>query len=219
MSLVSSVQTNQVVVGLSQATSGSFGNIYTGDGYSGIFIWGAQLEAGDFATSYIPTTSATVTRTADAASMTGTNFSSWFNSGEGTLYAELNTKAVDTNSGFMISNGTSNNRIFVGPVSSGGQLFVINGGATQAQVDAGTPVVDQWSKTAGAYKVDDFAVSFNASAVATDTSGTVPAVNQMHIIAGAAGGAAAGNASTGYARKLAYYPSRLTNTQLQALTA
>ena len=63
-------------------------NSYTGDGYSGIYLWGAQLEAGAFPTSYIPTTSASVTRNADVASMTGTNFSSWYRQDAGCFYAE-----------------------------------------------------------------------------------------------------------------------------------
>jgi hypothetical protein len=57
---------------------------FTNNGFSGLFLWGAQLEAGSFATSYIATTSASATRTADVANMTGTNFSSWWNQNEGT---------------------------------------------------------------------------------------------------------------------------------------
>jgi len=44
-----------------------------------------QMELGSTLTSYIPTTTVTVTRSADNATMTGTNFSSWYNQNEGTI--------------------------------------------------------------------------------------------------------------------------------------
>ena len=64
--------------------------IYSADGgdgntTQGIYIWGAQVEAGAFPTSYIPTSGSTETRAADEASITGTNFSSWYNQSEGTF--------------------------------------------------------------------------------------------------------------------------------------
>ena len=68
---------------------GQFGENAPGNGFSGIYIWGAQLEAGSFPTSYIPTTVAQVTRAADSASMTGTNFSSWYRQGEGSYLLEF----------------------------------------------------------------------------------------------------------------------------------
>jgi hypothetical protein len=69
---------------------------YQGDGTSGIYIWGAQLETGAFPTSYIPTTTSTVTRTADNVSMVGENFSSWYNQSEGTVYADTRIVGVQT---------------------------------------------------------------------------------------------------------------------------
>ena len=54
-----------------------------------VYVWGAQLEAGAFATSYIPTTTTSLTRNADAVTMTGTNFTSWYNSSEGAVFSEV----------------------------------------------------------------------------------------------------------------------------------
>jgi len=78
--------TNIVVAHLNNGTTST----YTGDGTSGLYIWGAQLEVGTFPTSYIPTTSAAATRAADVASMSGTNFSEWANS-VGTILAKYKT--------------------------------------------------------------------------------------------------------------------------------
>ena len=62
-----------------------------------IYIWGAQLEAGSVATSYIPTAGSTVTRAADDLEITGSAFSSFFNNSEGTIYCEFNGAEVDYN--------------------------------------------------------------------------------------------------------------------------
>lgn len=69
-------------------------NSYTGNGFSGIYIWGGQLEAASFETSYIPTTGASATRNADVVVMSGTNFSSWYTEGEGAFFAEASTAVV-----------------------------------------------------------------------------------------------------------------------------
>jgi hypothetical protein len=66
-------------------------SLYQGDGSSGYYVYGMQAEAGAFPTSYIPTSASTVTRSADTASMTGTNFSSWYNQSEGSMVAEFST--------------------------------------------------------------------------------------------------------------------------------
>ena len=87
---------------------------YAGNGYAGLYIWGAQLEAGAFSTSYIPTVASQVTRSADVATMTGTNFSSWFNPNQGSLYANGTLIPTTTNSWMYALTGANTNIIRIG---------------------------------------------------------------------------------------------------------
>ena len=80
-----------VRIALASTYSTTINQVYTGNGYSGIFGWGAQLEAGSFATSYIPTVGTALSRAADSASMSGVNFSSWYNSSQSSFYIEFDT--------------------------------------------------------------------------------------------------------------------------------
>jgi hypothetical protein len=191
--------------------------LLTGDGYSGIYIWGAQLEAGAFATSYIPTTTAQVTRSADAASMTGANFSSWYRADEGTLYSEAATFDSVTNSNMVVSlsDGSTNNIVqqFYASATTIRSQFNY-AGVAQAQLNQSGVAVGSQYKIASSYKVDDFSSSVNAQAVQTDTNGNLPAgVNQMGI-----GNRLGSILLNGTIKKLAFYPDRLSNAQLQALT-
>ena len=83
--------------------SGTYGRNVSGDGTSGIYIWGPQIEPGSFPTSYIPTVASTVTRAADVASITGTNFSSWYNVNQGTTFFAtlLQTPVANFSHGFL----------------------------------------------------------------------------------------------------------------------
>jgi len=194
--------------------------VYTGDGVSGAFLWGAQLEAGAFATSYIPTVASTVTRAADIASMTGTNFSSWYNQSEGTIVS--NTAIYSTfarnSAAYDINDTTSSNRTVYRTITtiSNDQAVIRSGGSVSASLSTIAAVNTSPRKAAVAYKAADFALSANGSAVVTSTSGAVPvSVTQMQI--GFAVGP--GEWLNGHIRTLTYYPSRLSDAQLQALTA
>ena len=68
----------------------------TGNGVKGLYLWGAQKEIGSFATSYIPTTTTALTRNADVATMTGANFSDWFNLSAGTFFIYTNSRDGNT---------------------------------------------------------------------------------------------------------------------------
>jgi hypothetical protein len=187
--------------------------IYTGDGYSGIYIWGAQLEAGAFATSYIPTVASQVTRASDAASMTGTNFSSWYSQGQGTLYTEFNPMVLAASSGVLINDNTTSNRIRLATTSVSDQGTVTTSGTAQAVLDGGTPAANTSMKLAMTYQVNNFALSLNGATATTDTSGTVPVVSQLQI------GAETTTVGNLRIKKVAYYPIVSTATQLQALTS
>lgn len=185
---------------------------YTGDGASGLYAWGAQVEDGSVATSFIETTTATATRAADVALVSGTNFSSFYNPNEGTFVAEFD--CASTCSAVSADDGTNNNFIRVGRNSTTGRLRVYAGGASQ--VDATPANASGWAsyvKQAGAYKANDFAACVNGGTVATDTSGTVPTVTQLRI-----GVSGAGDYINGHLRRLTYYPTRLSDAQLAALS-
>jgi hypothetical protein len=194
-----------------------------GNGFNGYLIWGAQVELAPSATSYIATVASAQTRTVDSASMTGTNFTSWYNYSGGTVYVEAATgNFAATNIPYVlaIGDGTSGNTVAIYYSGSGvGTQVRVNSASLQNAVVALPTAIanNTFYKTAYYYSTAGTGVS-SAGQVATTTSTSVsmPAANQINI---ANTGYTLGSPLNGRIKKFAYYPLPLTNTQIQSLSA
>ena len=180
------------------------------------YAFGAQVEAGAFPTSYIPTSGATATRAADVASIPVSAFG--YNQSEGTVVVEASTASTtQTNhTDLRIKDGSS-----LPLVSSGSRV----GGSSEGTYSLYSPsttilvnvssVVTEGSTYKSAYRLadNDVAISVNGSTVATDTS-----VSFTSLIAEAVEIGDGYGYLNGHIKSIKYYPRRLTNAQLQELT-
>jgi hypothetical protein len=177
-------------------------------------VWGAQIEAGAFATSYIPTLASQVTRNADVVSMTGTNFSDWYNASEGTFVARaasLTTSAA-TRSLFDVRSATTI-RMSLANFGTAASFAVVDT-TTQASLEGTTAVTENtFFQIAGGYKANDFGCAANGGAAVTDTSGTVPAANIAWI-----GGVNGTSVRNGWVSNIWYYPQKLTSAEISAFS-
>lgn len=210
-----SITATPTATGTATATIGLSANgtqqSYAGNGTSGLYFWGAQLETGAFPTSYVSTTTAAATRAADVAAIN--TLSPWFNAIEGALFAQFDSVASGTRTVAAINDGTSNESIRLRTVATDPFFTVTDGGVDQANIDAGTVASYTTYKFVGAYKINDFAACIAGGTVQTDTSGTLPAVTQLLL-----GNSASANYLNGRLQRITYYPRRLVNSELQALT-
>ena len=174
----------------------SSGSSYAGDGSSGLHLWGMQLEAGKFASSYIKTTGSTLTRNADAATMGPTSSLPFveFNTSEGTLMMEGSVSFTPSASDFhnLVRLEGSNSatdridlRINSTPVAS---TIVKTGGGNKMTSGLGAIVANQTFRLAVAYKLNNFvSASSQQLAVSTDTSGTIPTIQKLTLLPLASG--------------------------------
>ena len=182
-----------------------------------LYAYGAQLEAGSFATSYIPTVASQVTRSADVATMTGTNFSSWYNQTAGTFVVSADTLYSNASdlatirSVFTADNGTTSNLHRIYQYANIYGANTIAGGVNQSDISLSSIVVNTPAKLAYAYAVNDFSAARDGILGTPDTSGSLPSPTQLSF--------GARFPVNGHIRQIAYYNTRLSNTQLQALTA
>ena len=188
-----------------------------------VYVWGAQFEEGKtFPTSYIPTAGATATRAADVASMTGSNFSSWYNQSEGSTLINYNAPnaIIDTdyprlfafNSGFATDFSTfafngANNSMFVNYVTG-----------SSAKLGVSTTLPKNSNGTAALAYQDNNSIAFlneNSSTQGRIAGPMSTILNRLDI-----GGDSAFSSRilNGHISRLTYYPVRLPDATLQALT-
>jgi hypothetical protein len=189
------------------AVTGTTDN-YPGNSIDSFLAWGAQNEVGSFATSYIPTTTASVVRSADVCSITGANFTSFYNQSEGTSF--IASERISAGSSFnalaRYSDGTNNNRINIGNVGNPHQIefLVASSGTATFQQTLNTTA---FKKAALAYKANDANYSVNGSLGTQDNTVTIPStLNQFDVQSGQIVSA------------VRYYRKRLSNAKLAQLT-
>ena len=177
---------------------GIAGTSYTGDGTSGAFFWGAQLEEAAFASSYIPTVASTVTRAADQVTVTLSALTSGYS-----MYAQWSgsqnggSRVIDFGGSTLIRRSGGTNLNFNGAGLEGSAVGAFASGKAAIAIDA--------AAVRGAA---------NGSSV-TVTTGSYSSSSQTALRFGSTG---TSNYLDGYIRRIAIFPSALSDAQLQAIT-
>jgi len=147
-----------------------------------IYVWGAQLESGSFATSYIPTVASQVTRNADVATITGSNFGSFWQTVNGGASVQATPSTVlGIRPLVQFDDNTANEIIALRGNTTNPELYIVDGGAPQAQLDAGTIAASTPYSLTGWWATNDCKARKDSGAVVTDTTATIPTVTQMRI--------------------------------------
>lgn len=163
-------------------TNANDNNTYTGTGNGSMFVYGIQVEAASYATSYIPTQGSAVTRVRDLCDTE--NLSYVIGQTEGVIFydAILVRKSTGTSEDLFelsIDDGSNQNIFYINSYNNTLAVGLNSGGSNQFYNNSYNPTEGARYKLAFAYKQNDFALYINGNQIATDSSGTVPTMNQI----------------------------------------
>lgn len=195
--------------------------VYQGNGFSGCLFWGMQFEERAFPSSYIPTAGTPTTRNSESVFMEGAAFSSLYNTTEGTLtckFVQDQNSAGPINFGILgISSGMFSRGVQV--FNGGGFSLVLNvngdDGTSQCYIAQSGLGRKTPHSIAVSWKSNDFSSCFNGGVVGKDTGGVIPTgMTTLHIgrLASVVG------QLDGWIKAVSYYPYKVSDTQLKALT-
>ena len=189
------------------STSQSWG-LASSTSSSGI-AWGYQLEEGAFPTSHIPTNGSQLTRSTESASIPYSSVQDWYAQGKGTFYSEF----------AQLGEGGSRygNILSLGPIDltawdaqSDEIKFLVYNYTYYVNITKSNYAVNQYYKAAATFDNNDAALSVDGVLLGTDSSAVIPNISSSLDIGS--------SSNTCVIKKIAYYPSRLTNATLQAIT-
>ena len=200
-------------------TSDGSTNSTTGDTTKGVYIYGAQLEEGSYATSYIPTYGTSVTRNEDLCTNAGD--STIFNNDEGVLYMEISTKTDNTDKTISLNNGvvgSNNNRLWMGYSTSSKRVYALGYVNNSLQFALNKLMTDEtlFVKIACKYALNDVSFFVNGEKVETDTSAL--AFTELNTLDFNIGNGNGGAPFYGKCKAVAYFNRALTDTELADLT-
>jgi hypothetical protein len=190
---------------------------YVGDVTKGVYLTGTQIEAGAFATSYIPTTTTSLTRNADVVSMTGTNFSDWYNATEGALLVQATAEIPATDANVRFAAAIYDTAAYANAF----RLERLSGNCRAIKTVSGSSLVASYSwpidvtgKAIMSYKDSSSASSFRAANPGLYAGGVPSGMAYLGI-----GGSHVGsNVWCGHVQRIQYWPQRLINAETQAFT-
>ena len=183
---------------------------FTGDG-TGHYIWGIQIEQNSFPTSYIPTSGSTVTRSADVASLAVSEFG--YNQDQGSVVLEaVMPPSVISEQFWILGSNTNSARWAFSNITSpnvnaydGASIFTVS----SLQPSATQKMAIGTDQSTAIMCLDG--VSGNQA----NTNGNISSLTTVFYFGGNNGGPPYLN---GHIKSIQYYPLRLSNAQLQALT-
>ena len=195
------------------------GNIsYSGDGTSGLFVWGGQMELGSYPTSYIPTAGSQVTRTEDFCFI-NSGLQNILNTSEGTLFVDVEVPRVSTGSSFeriaLTDQTSGTDRILIDDFGGNWRVLTLSSGGTHVASIRSTQANTR-IKIAFAYSSSQIRVSYDGNDATTTSISYTPSTTLESFKFSNKDG---GNKWQGKIYQAMYFDTALTNAELKQLTS
>lgn len=180
------------------------------------FMWGMQMEAGNRASSLIPTTTSTATRNPDICTISGAAFSSWYNASEGTFFAHFRRRRTDNTGTVLSANDNTTSEVIDLCADTVGTFKITDGGSSQVSLFRSPFSANTDTKIAGAFKLNDCNMAMANSIAGGDATATIPTVDRLFI--GRDSGAVPVYLD-GHIKTVKFYDIRKDDGKLQEMTA